>query len=198
MVCLACGATGAGGLCCRCADRLRPAGERLIDGRLVVRAALVHTGPARRLVHRLKYQGLAAAARVLAATMAPLLVPPPPALVPVPRVVVRRLAYGVDPGPELADALGRLIGVPIVHGLRAGMWHRRRAGPSGAARGSPRLRSVGSVPWGSLLVDDVITTGVTLSAAAAVIPGISGAITATAAPSLSGPSGRRERCRPAT
>jgi predicted amidophosphoribosyltransferase len=149
----------------------------------VVRSALLHAGPGRLLVHRLKYQGLVAAARVLAQAMAPLLDPPPPALVPVPRALLRRLAYGVDPGPELAGALGGLVGIPVADGLRAGLWHRRRAGPAQTERGKPRLRAAGEVPAGSVLVDDVITTGLTLTAAAAVVPGIAGAVTATAAPS---------------
>ena len=41
-------------------------------------------------------------ARLLGRAMAPLLDPAPPALVPVPRAMLRRWRYGVDPGPELA------------------------------------------------------------------------------------------------
>jgi predicted amidophosphoribosyltransferase len=151
---------------------------------LVVGAALMHTGAARVLVHRLKYQGLVAAAGPLVEAMAPLLDPIPPALVPVPRALARRWRYGVDPGPELAAALGELMGVPVVAALRPAWWYRSRAGGRSSPRGSPRFTAARPIPPGSVLVDDVVTTGSTLSYAAAALGGVGGAVTATAAPSL--------------
>jgi predicted amidophosphoribosyltransferase len=150
---------------------------------LPVRSAFVHSGAARRLVHRLKYQGLVAAARPLAAAMAPLLDPLPPAVVPVPRAALRRWRYGIDPGPELAKAMAAAVGVPVLLGLRPGWWHAARAGPAGCRRGLPVFRPGEDVPPGSMLVDDVVTTGTTLVDAARRLGRVGGAVTATAAAS---------------
>jgi predicted amidophosphoribosyltransferase len=156
-----------------------------------VRAALLHVAAARVLVHRLKYQGLAAAAGPLAAAMVGLLDPPPPGLVPVPRALVRRWRYGIDPGRELAAAVGALAGVPVVPALRAGWWHQRRAGPSDASRDLPRFTAAAAVPAGIVLVDDVVTTGSTVGAAARALGGGAEGLTATIAPSAGGGAARR-------
>lgn len=166
----------------------------LVGTGTTVRAALLHTAAARALVHRLKYQGLAAAAGPLAGVMAGLLDPLPPALVPVPRAPARRWRYGIDPGSELAAAVGVIAGVPVIPALRAGWWHRRRAGAADARRGVPRFHRTGTLPDGIVLVDDVVTTGATLGAAAAVLEVTCWALTATAAPSIVGP----RRVRPAS
>jgi predicted amidophosphoribosyltransferase len=160
----------------------------LVEPGTTVRAGLLHTAAARALVHRLKYQGLVAAAGPLAGVMAGLLDPLPPALVPVPRALARRWRYGIDPGSELAAAVGAIAGVPVIPALRAGWWHRRRAGAAGAPRGAPRFRRIGVLPAGVVLVDDVVTTGATLAAAAAVLGAPGWALTATAAPSIVGAS----------
>jgi predicted amidophosphoribosyltransferase len=89
-------------------------------------------------------------------------------LVPVPRVIARRWRYGVDPGRELARALGRRTGLPVADALRPALWTARRAGPAGRHRGIPRFGISGRTPVGAVLVDDVVTTGATLLAAASV------------------------------
>jgi predicted amidophosphoribosyltransferase len=147
----------------------------------VVRSAFVHEGAARRLVHHLKYRGLAGAASLIAGAMAVLLDPGSAALVPVPRVLARLWHHGVDPAGELADALARRTGLPVVRRLARPLWWPRRAGPAEAARGDPRFRATGSPPPGSVLVDDVLTSGATLRAARSVLPAIRMAITATRA-----------------
>ncbi len=152
----------------------------------LVRSPLLHTGPARELVHLLKYQGLRAAARPLATAMRPLLDPAATALVPVPRSLARRWRYGVDPGPELAAVMAVLTGIPVVQALRAEMWHPRRAGGATANRGLPRFRTRLEVPAGAVLVDDVFTTGSTLRAASDALGGVAQALTATIAPSAIG------------
>lgn len=147
---------------------------------VLVAAAYEHRGVARELVHRLKYEGSAPAAGLLARAMAPLLPSAASALVPVPRVLARRWRYGVDPALELALALQRLVGVPVVRALRPVIWTPRRAGPSRADRGLPRFTLVRAAAPRSVLVDDVATTGTTLAAAGGAT-GIGTAVTATSA-----------------
>jgi predicted amidophosphoribosyltransferase len=147
---------------------------------VLVRPALVHEGVARSLVHRLKYDASPAVASVLAAAMAPLVPADAAALVPVPRVIARRWRYGVDPARELTFALGARIALPVVDALRPAVWTARRAGPGGRPRGHPRFTAVGPAPESAVLVDDVLTTGATLAAAAAVL-GVRRAVVATAA-----------------
>jgi len=155
-----------------------------------VRSAFLHSGTARLLVHRLKYGGYAAAAPLLAAAMAGSVPPDAAALVPVPRARLRRWRYGVDPAVELARALGRALDLPILPALAPAWWHRRRAGPADAERGVPRFRPVRPAPAGVVLVDDVVTTGATLRAAAAALGGPCAAVTATVAPGAAPPCRR--------
>lgn len=151
-----------------------------LSGELRVRAAFRHDATARRLVHRLKYQAIAAAALPLAVAMAPA-ARGGGALVPVPRAPARRWRYGVDPARELAAAVGRITGMPVVAALLPGWWHPARAGPSERERGIPRFRAAGPVPERWVLVDDVVTTGATLRSAARALPGRGTAVVATAA-----------------
>lgn len=147
---------------------------------VLVRAAFAHEGPARLLIHRLKYEASPRAAGVLAGFLADLVPGDATAVVPVPRAVARRWRYGVDPARELAAALGARIGVPVVTALAPSVWWARRAGDPSRGRGSPRFRAVCPVPQDAVLVDDVITTGTTLAAAGASV-GVMRAITVTSA-----------------
>jgi len=176
------GAAGREPLCPACAAGLSPGGVRRLAGGVLVHSAFLHLGTARLLVHRLKYGAQPAAARVLATAMARGLPAQAAALVPVPRARLRLWRYGVDPALELALALRQLTGLPVRRVLVAAWWHRRRAGPSGVERGVPRFRARTARPAGAVLVDDVVTTGATLRAAAAALGGPCPAVTATAAP----------------
>lgn len=182
MACLCCREWGPEPVCRWCRAALRPGGVQRLETGLVVRSALVHGGPARHLVHRLKYEGIVAAAEALALVMAPLLPTTASCLVPVPRVAWRRIRYGVDPAACLAAALSRRVGIPVVRGLAAPLIGPVHAGRSRSARPAPIFRSRGFVPPEAVIVDDVVTTGVTLTAAAAAAraPGVS-ALTGTAA-----------------
>ncbi len=147
---------------------------------VAVTGAFAHEGAARRLVHLLKYHGVAAPAGVLAGEMAPLLPPGAAALVPIPRATLRKLRYGADPAMALANRLSDQTGIPVLRSLVAPLWWRAHAGSSRDGRTPPRFRIASRPPPGSVLVDDVLTTGATIAAAAAV-SGIGRAITATRA-----------------
>ncbi|MCP4965298.1 MAG: ComF family protein [bacterium] len=143
-------------------------------------SALGHESAARRLVHLLKYQGLRMAGEVLGAAMVTLVPPGATTLVPVPRAVVRKMKYGTDPALVLAGVVGAAVDLPVVSALAARLWWPAHAGMDRDSRRSPRFRVVAPAPAGSVLVDDVLTTGATLAAAGQLL-GVGQAITATRA-----------------
>ncbi len=158
---------------------LRFAEPRLV-GHLIVYPALVHEGEARSLVHKLKYHGMAAPAGPLAVAMVRRLPRETRALIPVPRTWARRARYGIDPAWELARAMARITGIPAVSCLVAPLWAPALAGRSRGRRAHPQFKMRQPAPPSSVLVDDVITTGVTLKVAAELLA-VRWAVTATGA-----------------
>lgn len=170
-----------GPLCTSCAGLLREAGEIRLDSGLLVNSLFFHEGPVRAAVHALKYHGVDRAARVLAPRMAGLLPGDASALVPVPRSLLRRIRFGVDAGRVLAREVARTAGLPVADVLRAPVHHRSQLRLRRAD--GLRFRLVGRPPRGAVLIDDVLTTGATLGAAAAACRGrISRAVTLTRSP----------------
>ncbi len=166
-------------ICDGCRRRLVAAPDRRLPGGLLVRGAWRHDGPARRLMLLLKYRGLGGVAPWLAAAMAARLPAGAAVLVPVPRARLRLWRHGIDPAAELARSLAAATGLPVCRALRPGWWWPRHAGAGRAGRTPPRFRAARRVA-GAVLVDDVLTTGATLEAAArAMGPGVIGAVTAT-------------------
>lgn len=137
-------------------------------------AAFLYSFPLDRLLPRLKFHRDLAVGRLLAQAMAATLsgCPRPAALVPVPLHRARLRRRGYNQALELARPLGRLLGVPV----RAGLLRRiRHTAPqsrldadarAGNLRGAFEVPARAAVPSHVALVDDVMTTGATLDAAA--------------------------------
>lgn len=138
------------------------------------RAVFAYGVPLDQLVPRLKFHQDLAAGRLLAALMHPALqaAERPQALVPVPLHPTRLRERGYDQALELARPLARALRLP----LRAGLLERVRATTpqsaldaatrAGNLRGAFHARAGAALPAHVALVDDVMTTGATLHAAA--------------------------------
>lgn len=183
MLCIAC-ARPAASLCDRCTATLSRVPPRTVDG-VLAEAPFRHAGAAARLITGLKYRRNLGAASFLADAMAPLVPEGATALVPVPRAGYRRVRYGIDPSVELARMIGRRTRVGVEHALVSPWWWRQRAGTPRPRRGPVAFTRTHQPVPGWVLIDDVITTGATLSSALAAIGATDGSIlTATAASSI--------------
>ena len=167
-------------MCVSCRAGLRPGPDRLLAFG-IARSGFVHEGPARILVHRLKYEAMASAGHLLAAEgMAHLVPHDAAALTPIPRTRWRTIRYGVDPAAVLADHLAALTGLPVVESLSPALYGKRHAGRGMSQRDVPVFGVTGDTPTGAVLVDDVLTTGITLETAAFALRGrVVAAIAAT-------------------
>ncbi|HEX7246233.1 MAG TPA: hypothetical protein VF245_11770 [Solirubrobacterales bacterium] len=173
-LCAACGRSCRPGapLCTRCSRRLAGAapiagaGPHGLDR---VWSSASHETVARDLVAALKFRRLLPVADLMADRIewlapATLL---SGAIVPVPTAPMRSLRRGFDPAAEIATALAERTGMPLQPCLV-----RRGGGRQvGRRRGErlghpPTIEARGEVPLSALLVDDVLTTGATLSACA--------------------------------
>jgi ComF family protein len=186
---LCAGQTGPGLLCADCARTLpalpphcpqcaspTPAGRHC--GRCLAhppafeatRCAYVYAYPLDGLVHALKYGGRAAYAEIFADALARLPGARPDCLVPLPLSRNRQRERGFNQAGEIARHLERRLGVPVYRVLArtrdttpqvALPWHARAANVRGAFTATRPLAGLSIA-----VIDDVMTTGATLDAAA--------------------------------
>ncbi len=173
-LCAACGRSCRSGavVCTRCGRRLAAATPLVGKGAAGLDRAwssASHEGVARDLVAALKFRRLLPVADLIADRIQWLA---PGSLlsgtvVAVPTAPLRSIGRGFDPAAEIAAALAERIGAPlreclVRHGGGRQLGRRR----SERIGHPPRIQSKGEVPRSVLLVDDVLTTGATLSACA--------------------------------
>jgi len=133
------------------------------------RAAFAYEGAAKRAVHRLKFGRWRDVAGALAASVATLPTPAVEAVTWVPLARARKAERGFDQGRALAVALGRQIDVPAARLLARPVATRPQATRSGVERRRAMegaFTATRRPPQRVLLVDDVLTTGATVGAAA--------------------------------
>jgi predicted amidophosphoribosyltransferase len=159
-------------VCTRCGRRLAAAEPLLGKGPPGLDRAwssAPHEGVARSLVAALKFRRLLPVADLMADRIQ-WLAPAhmlSGAIVPVPPAPSRLRRRGFDPAGELAAALAERLDAPLQPCL-ARRGGRRQVGRRRAERlgQPPRVQATGAAPRSVLLVDDVLTTGATMSACA--------------------------------
>ncbi len=176
-LCAACGRTcrPEATLCTRCSRRLassEPLEGSGAPGLDRAWSSAPHEGAARDLVAALKFRRLLPVADLMADRiqwLAPGTVLSG-TLVPVPTAPLRSAIRGFDPAAEIAAALAQRTELPFSSCL-ARRGGGRQVGKRRAQRigHPPVIQASGEVPRSVLLIDDVLTTGATLSSCAGAL-----------------------------
>ena len=193
MICLCCQEPSGGGeLCAACEKKLEAlritgpicecCGHPLEAGQCdfcdqtgvaKLRAVWIYEDQSRALVHALKYHGIAAAGRMMAAAMASVaqtLALPPDTVVTWPTMPARRkLERGIDHSKLLAETVGERLGLPVRRLLtRSDRLAKGTQEGKNRTERLQRLRGAFSceeiVSGTVLLIDDVVTTSATAMA----------------------------------
>lgn len=178
VVCPVCGSPAGVAPCRSCWAALRPAPAGPVPvGLDRCRSLLSYEGVGRELLARLKYRNARGSVGWLAAGMASLVAQVAADVVTwAPTTAARRRARGFDQAELLARAVARELAVPCVPLLRrlpgppqtGRSRHERWLGPAFVGRSPPWPRRCCGFER-VLLVDDLLTTGATLSAAASAL-----------------------------
>jgi ComF family protein len=144
-----------------------------------VASACEYIGPAATMIRLMKYGNQPELSSTAAAYMAIQWVeldwPKPDCIVPVPCTWLRKLDRGYNQSELIAVELGKMLGVPVMRNLKRAIGDLSQAGLSREQRLKQPLNSFSLKNSGALedksilLVDDVLTTGRTLSACAEVL-----------------------------
>lgn len=148
----------------------RDACPQCIAGVARARQAVRYESPVPEAVRALKDSRRRALADLIAVIMAAHVAGPAhgAVLVPVPLAPARHADRGFNQADLIARRLGRLWGVPVHDCLMRHDGPSQRGSGAGARRAqvAGAFHAPGRVPLHAVLVDDVVTTGATLSAAA--------------------------------
>ena len=185
VLCLCCdralGEDARDGICAACSDALgrmnlaqeeknRSAPRKPPEGIDYVYAAYPYEGPARQLVHRLKYDCIRAAHVPLARPMVFLPSGEEEIIVPVPTDPARRRRRGYNQAELLADYVGKQLGMEVVPALYRREKRRPQTGLNAEERRQNLMGCMEAKTAVSgrcvLLIDDVYTTGATAHEAA--------------------------------
>jgi ComF family protein len=182
--CGGCGREGTG-WCERCAASVEPVPVTTLNGTLLVAAGRLD-GALQRAIHTYKYRPRPGLADVLAEPLRRAIGAAGldlAALTYVPLHPNRRRERGFNQAERLASAVARPLGVPLVGGLS-----RLRPTPAQVGLSQPerQVNMLGAFAWTAALppperlglVDDVCTTGATLTAAADAVARAGGSIAA--------------------
>ena len=135
-----------------------------------IHAAYVYEGPVRKIIHRLKYESVRRAATPLARQMVYLPSGEEEIIVPVPTDKARERRRGFNQSALLAEHIGRELGMRVEPAL----WRVQTRRPQTGLPASERRKNlIGCMEAGEavrgrrvLLIDDVYTTGATITEAA--------------------------------